>query len=284
MAIVVPNELPRRLVTMTIGPPGGIGRKFVGSVSATQPGLWLTASIEHTSGPRPNKGKMKIHNLGEDSARFIEGVGFTIEVAAGEDIAGSMFRGDITRAETRQEGPTRVTAIEAAEGNRIWATSTISRSWPPNTTRDQVLSDVLIAMGAARGYVSPRLAPRRFATGLVWAGLCRDLLDLLFDSDAEPFAERWTMAGNSVDVFVDGETRPGNALLLTPETGLIGSPSRTKSGGVKFKTKLAPSARPGGPIQVVAKFIRGVYRLLKVNHEIDSKGLIWQTAGEGAKP
>lgn len=284
MTIVVPDQLPRRLVTITIGPPGGIGRQFIGSVSETQPGLHLTASIEHTSGPRPNKAKIKIHNLSEDSARFVEGRGFTVQVAAGQGISGLMFRGDITRAETRQETPTRVSAIEASEGNRIWSSSTISRSWPPNTTRAQVTSDVLAAMGAARGYVSPRLAPRRFATGLVWAGLCRDLLDLLYDADATPFAERWTMSGNSVDILVDGETRPGNALLLTPETGLIGSPSRTKSGGVKFKSLLSPSLRPGGGVQIAGKFIRGTYRVVKVSHEVDSKGLIWHTNGEGVKP
>lgn len=284
MALAVPDRLARRLVMVTIGPPGGVGRKFLGELSETRPGLHITASVEHTSGPRPNKGKFKIHNLGDDSARFIESKNFTIQVAAGENVAGSFFRGDITRAETRQEGPTRVTAIEAAEGRRIWATSTIARSWPANTTRDQVLSDVLVAMGAARGFISPRLARRIFATGLMWAGLCRDLLDLLFDADALPFAERWTMTANAVDVLVDGETRPGNALLLSPTTGLIGSPSRTKGGGAKFKAVLSQSMRPGGGVQLAAKFITGIYRLVKVAHEVDSRGLVWQTSGEAVRP
>lgn len=280
MAIVVPVEQAVRRVEVTIGPPGGVGRRFGARGSPTEPGLWINGTVEHTSGSRPNKGKIKIHNLGDESAHYIDQPGHTIQVAVGEDVTGSLFRGDITRAETRQDSPTRVTAIEAAEGQRIWRDSVISRSWPANTTRNQIFSDVLTVMGAARGSISPIIADRIFATGMVWNGACRDLLNMLFDAE---IGERWTMTGNAVDVFLDGEP-PANVQVVAPDTGLIGSPSRTKRGGVKCRVKLASRLRPGRGIQVRARFMQGLFRVVKVGHQFDSRGSPWLSNVEGVRP
>ena len=246
----------------------------------TNPGLWIAGTVEHTSGSRPNKAKIKIHNLGDDSANWIDTPGHVIQVAAGEDVVGSLFRGDITRAETRQESPTRVTAIEAAEGQRIWRDSVISRSWPANTTRSQILGDVLTVMGASRGRISPVIPERIFATGFVWGGACRDLLNLIYDPD---LGERWTMTGNAVDISIDGEV-PGNVQVLAPETGLIGSPSRTKRGGLKAKAKLSAVLRPGGGVQLRARLVQGLFRLVKAIHQFDSRGSPWLTSVEGVRP
>jgi hypothetical protein len=280
VAIAVPVEQALRQVAVVIGPPGGVGRRFVGQSLPTEPGLWINGTVEHTSGNRPNKGKIKIHNLSETTAAEIDTPGNVILASAGETVAGLLFRGDISRIETRQSSPTRVTAIEAAEGQRIWRDSVISRSWPANTTRSQILSDVLVAMGAARGQISPALPERIFATGMVWNGRTRDLLDLLYSSE---LGERWTMAGNAVNVVLDGEP-PGNVQIVAPETGLIGSPARTKGGGIKCKVKLSATLRPGGGIDVRARFIRGLYRIVKIAHQFDSRGSPWASDVEGVRP
>jgi hypothetical protein len=278
--IAIPEQQALRQVEVIIGPPGGVGRRFRGQASPTQPGLWIAGIVEHTSGSRPNKGKIKIHNLGDDSAGFIDTPGNVIQVLAGEDGTGGLFRGDITRVETRQETPTRVTAIEAAEGQRIWRDSVIAQTWPPNTTRTQILSDVLAVMGAARGRISALLPERVFATGLVWSGATRDLLNMLYDAD---LGERWTMTGNAVDVIADGDA-PGNVQILAPDTGLIGSPARTKRGGVKAKVKLSATLRPGGGIEVSSRFVQGLFRIVKVVHQFDSRGSPWLSDVEGVKP
>lgn len=280
MALGIPTRIRRRYVDLIVGRSGAEGQRFRGFANGRQ-GFWIIARIEHSSGARPNKAKITIHNLSGRNANIVEQSNTTCQLLAGEDVPGLLFRGDISRAETRQESPTRQTIIEAAEGQRIYRDGYIERSWPANTTRSQVLSDLLLAMGAARGYVSPQLPEVRYAQGLVWGGRCAELLDLIYDSDA---GERWSLQGTVVDVIARGETKPGNAILLAPDSGLIGVPRRTKGGGVKFKSTLNPRLRPNAGVQLDAQIGGGLYRLAKITHEVDSRGLVWHTECEAVRP
>lgn len=279
MALVVPDRLGRRILEVRIGPPGGQGLRFRGDINGT-PGLWITCKAKHTSGARPSKAQIKIHNLGEASIHAIERQGLVVEVLAGQDFPARLFRGDVSRVRTKSDSPTRETSIEAADGQRVYREAALARSWPKNTKRSQVFADLILAMGVVRGYISPAIVDRVYASGLVFAGAARDLMDQIWDSDK---GERWTLTDGAVDVLLGTDVKPGNVVVLRPDTGLIGSPQRTKK-GVKFKAWFDARIRPNRGVQINAAFLKGLFRVVVADHDVESKGLTWFTTGEAVKP
>lgn len=278
MALVVPPKIGRRLVEVRIGLPGGQGLRFVGEAGG-RPGLDIGVKASHTSGAFPSKAKITIKNLSEQSIHAIERTGLVVEVLAGVDFVTRLFRGDVSRVETKSDTPTRETSIEAADGQRIYRDAVLVRSWPKNTKRSQVFQDLLLAMGVSRGFVSPSIPDRVYAGGLMWAQEARGLMDLIWDSDK---GERWTLTDGAVDVMRDSETKPGNVIVLGPDTGLIGSPARTKK-GAKIKAGFDARIRPNRGVELRAKFLKGLFRVVKADHDLASTGLIWSTAAEVVK-
>jgi len=80
-------------------------------------------------------------------------------------------------------------------------------------------------------------------------------------------------------------------VLLTPDTGLIGSPERsddieeTQSGerkrlGWRVKSLLNPQIRPGDRLQIKSAEVDGVFRAENVNHFGDTEGGDWYTEAE----
>ncbi|MEE9481206.1 MAG: hypothetical protein V3V34_11785 [Kiloniellales bacterium] len=278
MPILTPPQTGRRLIEVRIGPPGGQGLRFVGEVNR-RPGLVIGVKASHTSGAFPSKAKIKINNLSEQSIHAIERTGLVVEVLAGVDFVTRLFRGDVSRVETKSDTPTRETSIEAADGQRVYREAVIIRSWPKNTKRSQVFQDLLLAMGVNRGFISPSIPERVYAGGLTWTQAARGLMDFIWDADK---GERWTLTDGAVDVMRDSETKPGNVVVLGPDTGLIGSPARTKR-GAKIKALFDARIRPNRGIQLRARFLKGLYRVVKSDHDLVTTGLTWFTTAEAVK-
>jgi hypothetical protein len=75
------------------------------------------------------------------------------------------------------------------------------------------------------------------------------------------------------------------AVVVTSETGLIGSPGRLKSDkqntaketgdGVEFQCLLNPKIKPGRLIKLESIGIKGTFKTVKVTHEGDNQGGSW---------
>lgn len=272
---LAPSRLPGRIVQLRAGLPNLAGRLWTGP-------LVINADVTLTSSNKPNKAKIDIMNLSRESVQFLEQPGILVELLAGEGLAGLVFRGELrglsdVRSILKPGG--RVTTLEPQDGRREWLTTYITRSWPVNTTNRQILTDAFAAMGLGVGYISPALPTKVFATAYTWRGPPRGIVNDLLT----PVGAKWNHAGGVVNVIMPGETMPGNVPVLSSATGMIGSPKR-KGKTITVESLFNGLIRPNGGIQVEAREVQGLFRVDKVRHRPDSRGIIWRSMTDAVKP
>jgi hypothetical protein len=266
------TTIPRRILEAEAGPPGGLGRLWSAS--------FIHAQIERVTGAKPNKAVIKLYNLNDISIQVLQTPGHVIQVRAGEGaVTGAIFTGDIdaNTVKRTRTGRDIVTEISAQDGQRIYRDSIFARTYPRNTTRSQVLSDLLAEMRIARGYIAP-LLERTYPTSRVYAAPARHVLDQLFAPDRAT----WSIQGGALVVLAAGQAAPGNAPLISARTGMIGIPQRDKA-GVKVKSFWIPGTFPGMGFEVQSQFQGGSFRAVKIRDDLDSDGKRWETELTGAK-
>ncbi len=263
--------IERRILEVRAGPPGGTGRLWRD--------IYTEVEIERVTGAKPNKAKVKLYNLGDLSIQVLQTPGHVIQVLAGEGaVVGAIFTGDIDRNSVKRTRAGRdiVTEVTAQDGQRIYRDSVFVRTYPRDTTRSQVLSDLLAEMRLARGYIAP-LPERTYATSRVYAAPARHVLDQLWAPDRAT----WSIQGGALVVLAQGQAAPGNAPVLSAQTGMIGVPQRDKA-GIKIKSFWIPGTFPGMGFQVKSLFQGGEFRAVKIRDVLDSDGKRWETELTGA--
>lgn len=259
--------LPPRLVEVRVGPPGGAGKSW-------KDPLFIEFEVPRTSGRAPSKSKAKLHMLGPDSLQWLDQPGMLLYILAGEGVSQQLFAGDIASngVKTKKTGPNWVTTIDAADGRRKYRDTIFSKSYPPGITLDVILADLITALGIPLAYKSSLLPPVTFAGGWAFSGRARDALSELLD----PIGASWSIQNGSLQILAALEPAPGNAILISPNTGMHGSPERSDK-GVVVTTTLTPAMAPGLPFTLQSIFVTGSYKATTVLHKGNSRGLEWKT-------
>lgn len=142
------------------------------------------------------------------------------------------------------------------------------------------------------GRISPELNTQNLPRGKVFFGMPKDYLrDIAMDNGAN----FWVDEGK-VYVTKPTDIAAGQALVLSPTTGLIGTPQQTQE-GVQFKTLLNPSLKLMTMVKLDNTYIRqmkqqigqlpvmldqdGQYQCYKVTHVGDTRGDEWYTEVDG---
>ncbi len=258
------SRIPQRIVETRIGLPGAPGLAFRD--------LFQDVTIKRGNGGTPNKATISISNISQGTLALLELPGQVVQVLAGLDIPTPIFTGDIGSRGliSKITGPDRVTRIEAADGKRVYRRARFSRSYPANTTRDVILPDLLASFALPVGPVPP-LPPVSYPAGYAFGGTSRSALTELLDGDAI-----WSIQDGAIHLALNGQPAPGNALLITPATGMRGTPERTKR-GLKVSIPLANQARINQPVVVQSAEVTGEYRAVSVEHRFDNRAGPWDT-------
>ncbi len=263
--MVVATHIEPRIVTALIGPPGGAGILFKQE--------YMNGSTKSYRGSKPNECTHTIHNLSEATIAQLEAPNQILQVKAGTTFIGELFKGDITTrgVVTKNDIPNRTTTITAKDGRRIYRDTKVSRAYPPGITIQSVVLDLFALTGLPVGSESV-YPPGTFPGGWAHQGLWRQALN----EALLPFNYFWTIQGGVIYSLNDTVPPPGNVPLLSPETGLIGSPTRTKQ-GFNAASVLNSAIIVGRGIQVKSQFLTMLGRSAVVEHKYDTDGLIWRT-------
>jgi hypothetical protein len=181
-----------------------------------------------------------------------------LQILAGETVPGSLFIGDIAKrgVVTKNSLPNRQTTITAKDGRRTYRDLNVSRAYPPNTPIANVVNDLAGA----------------FPAGWSFQGKWRQALaEILL-----PLGFYYSIQGKVLYILNEASTAPGNVPLISPATGLDGSPTRTDK-GCNFKSKLNPEIVAGRGVQVTSQFFNGLYRAVNVDHQFSKRGTKWDT-------
>lgn len=266
--------IPPRIVRTTIGPAGGAGYRFEDEHQEF--------TVKGFRSSKPNECTVKIENLSKATIGFLEQKDLVLMLEAGETVPGALFRGSVQpRGVTTDNSlPKRVTEIKAVDGRRLWRDAKAAVSYPPGIAVAGVVQDLLkIAtlqgFAVAPGNVYPTDA---FPAGYYYVGRWRDALtEILW-----PRGYVWTIQDRTIYVGLQTALNPGTVPLISPTTGLIGSPKRTAK-GVDFECKLDPRVRPGWGVQLQSDFVTGLFRVVVREHEGDNRGIKWLTKAQCEK-
>lgn len=201
----------------------------------------------------PNDARIDIWNLSEGHRNAVgkELTDVMLEAGyappEGGGNVGVIFKGQIRDVEHKREGPDIVTTISCGDGDRAFRRATISKTFREGTPVKDVVEEIykeLEAEGVDRGeWKFPDDVPD-YKRPYSMCGNCNRELDRL--GRAHKFY--WSIQNGTMEV-VPGNGYIGGVVLLTPQSGLIDTPTITDN-GVKVKALLNPEIRPGRRIQV----------------------------------
>lgn len=295
-----------KVAELVVGQPGGKG--------VVIKDLRFSFNIEKTSTSTPNNSNIRIYNLNPDTRALVETPNNVLTLLAGykQDIGSiTIFSGIVTRSLTFREGPDWVTELELSDGLLAWRDSKFSASFAPGSSGIAVLTSV-----ANNFFLPIRPLPvikdKSYPSGKEFCMRVRDAMDQVCNF----LGLEWSIQNQEVQILNKGKAVKQRAIVLSPDSGLIGSPepeaktmSEKKAGkegvtadtsGVRVKktevgktgkvrktleiqgytarSLLQPTIQPGGYVQVKSNAIDGeFFRVEAVRHTGDTHAPSWET-------
>lgn len=249
----------------------------------------------------PNTLSVTIINLSEDTAASIKKEYTKVTLMAGyhDGPFGVLFDGTIKQVLNGRLNPTDTYCeIQAADADLAHNFAVINKTLAKGSKlsdRVQAITDAMNKVGnTKKGYVFPDLdklggvLPR----GKVLFGMARDYADDL----ANTSASSWSIQGNTFQLIPLTGYAPGDAIVLTSRTGMIGLPEQSDQ-GIKIRSLLLPTIKIGCQVQINNKSIQqaqidlsftainllafvaadGFYRVFVAEHSGDTRDTDWYT-------
>lgn len=195
----------------------------------------------------------------------------------------TIFLGEMRSAQTMTDGPNTVTEITTGDGDLAAILARSTASFGPGANAYVVAKRLLADMGLGSGNVESfaqvlRSSPLFNGGATLKGNSMARLIDLARSCALEVSLQ------NGVPQFVAlGQPLGGQAYKLSSDSGLIGSPNVDTKGVLTCETLLLPGMNPGIPIEVDAKYVQGLYRVISVETTGDTSGNDWRHSIEARR-
>jgi hypothetical protein len=242
-----------------------------------------------------NSCSVDVYNLSEQTRNKFRSEDNFMQLKVGYgDTNEVIYCGYIDFIGTKFPAPDTITTLEAH--NLTAAETDISLSYKENTGAKSILNSVVDQIGIpihSDGGLS-NILDSSFTQGFTFSGKASDALDKL----TEKLDVDWSIQNNVVRFSSRKNPPKKSAILITPETGLIGSPEPKYEVDKVKKTKtnpnpspisgwvvnmlLRPSVEPGDLISVESAVIapNSFFKVLTVEHSGEYMGTNWNTRVE----
>lgn len=264
--------------------------------------LRIRFSIRRGDLKTPNSADIRVYNVSDQTAQRAQKEFERIVLQAGyAGNYGVIFDGTIKQVRRGRESQTDTYLdITAADGDSAYNFAVMSASLAAGSTPDDHLQAALQAM-ASRGVTMGQgmtLSGNKLPRGKVMFGMVRDHLDNLGKTQDMS----WSFQDGQLTLIPNTAYLPGEAVVVTSATGMIGLPEQTQN-GITVKMLLNPGVKVGRRLQIDNASIQrmryglsitdqpanlmaqstvkldndGFYRSIVVNHSGDSRGNEWYT-------
>lgn len=267
-----------------------IARVKPGTFNETQPNaivvrkLRMSFEIEKTLEPDPNPATLTIWNLAENTRTEVQRkpLQICIEAGYGENTS-ILFIGDMQEAFTRREGADLLTKFLIADGDRCM-NARVNRAFSAGTSGRAQIKEIAGQMGlrVPKNVEDAKEFVQAVASGGSVRGPARQALTTV----TRRYGATWSIQDGQLQILRGNEVRADQALIVSEETGMLGTPelgSPGKKGEAPTLTVrhlLYPECKPGGKINLQAEFLKGLFRIEKVKHSGDTHGEEWSTVLE----
>jgi hypothetical protein len=249
----------------------------------------------------PNSAVIRVYNLKKETAASItEGMQVTLSAGYQSDL-GQIFTGQVIQSRRgRENAADGYLDIIAADGDTAYTWATVNTSIAAGSTYQDRLSAIAKPMadkGVTLGYVGD-LPAGTLPRGKVLYGMARDHLRDM----AQSTVSNWSIQSGNLNFYPKTGYVPGEAIVLSPDSGLIGIPEQTQD-GIRATCLLNPALKVGGLVQIDSALINqiarnpsltgdrdyenlasrnpvtsdGFYRALVVTQEGDTRGNDWKS-------
>lgn len=252
-----------RVMALVIGTAGGEAR--------TTPGLRIAARVTYKS-VRAGEAELEIYNPAPQTIAAAQQRGAVLRLLAGYGVPELVFEGAAIRdgVMVRREGADRILSIAARTGGVQLEQARLSLSYAQGTRASDVVAEAARALGLPLGVV--RLGEDYdLPAGFSYSGNAGELLQRLVSSAGSTL----TVRDGALQALPTGEDTGEQVALLTPQTGLLGSPTRRggkKRALVELEAQLIPGLRPGKRVVVESEALSGVFVARDVSFDLDLFG------------
>ncbi|MCK5446423.1 MAG: hypothetical protein KAI73_12430 [Rhodospirillaceae bacterium] len=265
------TRLFARNVQINAGLPGLFGQRWDEDYD-------ISFEVTKTRRRSSNKAVIKIWGLNDASIGLLNQVGTAVSVLAGyPGNRALIFEGDIAKRgiTTEDDGKERVTTIEAGASEKAIQTTRTDFSLAAPTNSALVLALIVAKMGIGPGNIAT-LPPKQYLTGYCHTGKASAALDEI----ADDLGVKWSIQNGQLQMLLPGVPTLDTAVLLTPDSGLIGSPTKQKD-GVAGKSLLQPDIIPGRLLSIVSLGLTGFFKISEVTHRGETFGGDFTTEFKG---
>lgn len=208
--------------------------------------------------------------------------GTLVELAAGYgDDAPTIFRGTLRRVTEKRDGNDWITTVTAGDGAYAIRSARVRRSFSADTQLATVMRALADAMEVGHGNLDEALAGAAFERvgaifpeGTVIHGQAADEMTALCRSAGL----EWSIQDGHLLVLERGAAIRRQAVVLSPDTGLVGSPERNGRRRAKATALLIPDLVPGRIVDLRSEIVAGEFRILHAEYSGDSRGADWHAA------
>lgn len=261
--------------------------------------LRIKFSVKRSDTMTPNVADIRVYNLEEKTAIRIRKEFSQVILQAGyPGNVGVIFKGNIKQVILGRESATDTFIdIIAGDGDRAYNFAVVNQTLQKGSTQlDQVnaASTPMAAKGVTTGHVGD-MPPEKLPRGKTMFGNSRTYLRNV----AQSTDKAWSIQDEKVTFISKKSYLPGERVVLTSKTGMIGTPQQTNE-GVNVKCLLNPNIRIGTRIQIDNASIQrfkinlqvvnsaanipapltadGVYYVLVCEHSGDTRGVDWYSS------
>ena len=242
--------------------------------------LRIVANVRLDVGDTSDTGTVELWNLARPTEQHIFNRGDDITVEAGYvGLVGQIFVGQIQeiRRVRKVDGEiARITRIELGDFARRVTDPQRGRGLGGVTARSyngavplrRIVTDLISDAGLRAGPLDV-IPASAMVTDFVWTGRSTDALTVLL----RRINAGWYEDAGQVRVRNQTTSATAGALrfLVTPDTGLIGTPTPTDD-GVEMSMLLNPAIVRGGEIRVESDLLTGDFGVVTVEHQADNWG------------
>lgn len=279
----------------------------VASPGASDQGLDLSAlkikfAVRQADIQTPNSSYIRVYNLSETTRNRLLSKEFTaVRLQAGyqDSNYGLVFQGQIKYTARGRDNATDVyVELTGADGDEAYNFAVItdpSSTLAAGSLPGDHVAAALQAMapyGITQGFVN-QLGTTALARGKVLYGMARDVLRTV----TRTYGVSWSIRDSQLQLVALNSYEPGEAVVLTSSTGLIGMP-RQEPDGIHVRCLLNPNLKYGRLIKLdnasITTFLGpaiygfnpgfipeiandGIYKCYVVEHAGDTRGSEWYT-------
>ena len=251
-------------------------------------GLKIAFSVQRAANRTANTANIRVFNLSKETRGKIQGRVNDVVLEAGyKSTSAVIFAGSRAIVTHTKQGTEWITSIKAGDGWKSLRRN-VFVSFGPTTAKDVL--DALLRLGEigakARGsaQLDQVLGSKVFSKGRVLRGRVDDLIEDL----AGELGLDWSIEQEELVMLPPGEALRQPGIILGPESGLIGTPSRIfdpkrpKALVVRGKSLLQPGLTPFRRVDIRSQDIQGVFKVRKCTHTGDIEGAdeAWVTSFE----